>query len=72
MSEYKKCCCKLCVNDKPPSLKSLCLNKLHKKPVIIAVYKILSVCINYVLLNIKLFAKCVCFQSAVSVSKYYT
>jgi len=28
---YIKCHCKLCVKDKLPSLKSMCVNKLHEK-----------------------------------------
>ena len=31
MSAYTKCHYKLCVKDKPASLKSLCVNKLHEK-----------------------------------------
>ena len=30
MSKYTKCRCKLCVKDKPPNLKSLCVNKLYE------------------------------------------
>ena len=31
MSAYTKCHCKLCVKDKLPNLKFLCVNKLHEK-----------------------------------------
>ena len=31
MTAYTKCHCKLCVKDKPPSLKSLSVNKSHEK-----------------------------------------
>jgi len=31
MSPFIKCHCKLCVKEKPPSLKSLYVNKLHGK-----------------------------------------
>ena len=83
MSAYTKCHCKLCVKDKPPSLKSLCVNKLHEKKnsndcrrvkKLCFYRKIYSVCTNYLLLNkrelcVKL---CTVFQLCVSVSKYYT
>jgi len=68
LSAYTKCHCKLCVKDKPSSLKSLCVNKLHGKSSnnyrCIKKWcfcrKIKSVCSNYLLFNKRNLCVCMC------------